>query len=121
MSEQKDKKPEIIVESDGKKTFTEELEVAGGQLVDRIQELIREGNVRRIIVRSADDKVIMETSVTIAVAAGGVLMLTPPGWILAALGAIAAAVARVKIEIVREIADGDEVVEGKKKIDINGE
>ena len=114
-------KPEVTVEEDGKKTFTEELEVAGSQLVDRVQELIKQGNVRRIIVRSADDKVLVETSLTIAAAAGGVLILTPAGWILAALGAIAAAVARVKIEIVREISDDNEVVEAKKKVEIKGE
>jgi hypothetical protein len=121
MSENKDNKPEITVDSDDKKTFTQELEVVGGQLVERIQELIKKGNARRIVVRNADDKVMMEISVTIAVVAGVILVLTPIGWVLAALGVIAAIVARVKIEIVREVTEDSEVVESKKKIDIDGE
>lgn len=119
MSEQRED-PKVTVSEQGKKTFTEELEVAGSQLIDRIQDIIKEGNVRRIIIRSADDRVILETSLTVGVAAGGVLMLTPAGLPLAVLAVIAAAVARVKIEIVREVTDDSAVVEGKKKVDIDG-
>lgn len=120
MSEQKED-PKVTVSEKEKKTFTEELEVTGGQLIDRIQEVVKEGNVRRIVIRSADDRVILETSLTVGVGVGGVLMLTPAGLPLAVLAVIAAAVARVKIEIVREVT-GDEhtIVEGKKKkIDID--
>jgi hypothetical protein len=121
MSENKDDKPEITVESGDKKTFTQELEVVGGQLTERIQDLIKKGNARRIVVRNADDKVMMEISVTIAVVAGVIIVITPIGWVLAALGVIAAIVARVKVEIVREVTEDSDVVESKKKIDIDGE
>jgi hypothetical protein len=120
MSEEKEKN--TIVDDNDKRTWTEELEVAGSQLVDRVQDLVKQGNVRRIVVRSADDKVILETSLTIGAVAGGVLMLTPFGLPLAILGAIAAVATRVKIEIVRDVTDeGPTVVESKKKVKIDGE
>ena len=96
------------------RTFTEELEVAGSQLVDRVQELIKEGNVRRLIIRSADDNVLLETSLTVGATVAGFFTLAALP--LAVVAAIAAAVARVKIEIVREIDKGDE---GKQKIEID--
>lgn len=105
--------------SKGKQTFTEEVEVVGNQLVDRVQDIIQQGNVRRLIIRSADDRVLLETSLTVGVAAGGALAIVG-GLPLAVLAAIAGAVARVKIEIVREIGD-DEVLEVKKKVDIEVE
>lgn len=83
-----------------KRTITEELEVAGNQVVQRVQELVAEGNVRRLIIRSTDDNVLLEVPLTVGAVAGGALVLAAP-W-LAALGAFAALVARVKIEIVRE-------------------
>lgn len=82
------------------RTFTEELEVAGNQLVQRVQELVAEGNVRRLVIRGTDDKTLLEIPLTFGAVAGGALVFAAP-W-LAALGAFAALVARVKIEIVRE-------------------
>ena len=82
------------------KEFGEQLEVAGNQLVDKVQELINQGNVRKVIIRSADDKELVNMTLTVGAVIGGVAALAAP-W-LAALGAIAALVARVKIEVVRE-------------------
>jgi hypothetical protein len=103
-----------------KKTVSEEIEVAGNQLVDRIQEIIRQGNVRRLIIRSADDRVILETSLTVGAVAGGALAIVG-GLPLAIIAAIAAAVARVKVEIVREVEDGDVLEERKRKVEIASE
>lgn len=82
------------------KAISEELEVAGNQLVERVQELIKEGNVRKVIIRNPDDEKLFEVSLTLGAVGAGVMVLAAP-W-LAALGAIAALVARVKIEVVRE-------------------
>jgi hypothetical protein len=86
------------------KTFTEEIEIAGNQLVERVKELVEEGNVRQLRIRSAEgDNVYLEMPLTIGVLAGGAVALAAP-W-LAVLGAFAALVARVKIEVVRELKD----------------
>ncbi len=101
-----------------KRTISEELEVTGGQLVEKLQDIVRKGNVRRIIIRSADDRVLLETTLTVGAVAGGALALVG-GLPLAVLAVIAAAVARVKVEVVREIADGDILPDdGKRKIEI---
>lgn len=89
-----------------KTTVTEQIEVKGSQLVDRVKELVAEGNVRRLIFRAPDDSVMMEMTVTTGAVLGGAITLA--AWWLAALGAIAALVARVRIEIVREVPE-DEV------------
>lgn len=81
-------------------TWREEIELAGSQLVERVKELIAEGNVRNLILRTADDKVMLEIPLTAGVAVGGVITLVSP--VLAALGALAALLAHVKVEIVRE-------------------
>jgi len=39
-----------------KRTFSEEVEVAGNQAVSKVQELIKQGNVRRLIIRRANKK-----------------------------------------------------------------
>jgi hypothetical protein len=103
-----------------KKTVSEEIEVAGNQLVERIQEIIRQGNVRRLIIRSADDRVILETSLTVGAVAGGALAIVG-GLPLAIIAAIAAAVARVKVEIVREVEEGDVLEDRKRKVEIASE
>ncbi len=98
-----------------KRTVSEELEVAGNQLVERVQDIIKKGNVRRIVIRNADDRVLLETSLTVGAVAGGVLVLASLP--LALMATIAAAVARVKVEIIREVVE-DDVIEGKKKVEI---
>jgi hypothetical protein len=80
-------------------TWTEEIEITGSQLVDRVKELVSEGNVRRLIIRTSDDKTLLEIPLTAGVAVGGVVTIITP--VLAALGALAALLANVKLQIVR--------------------
>lgn len=91
-------------EPDRKKMFVEEFEIDAGQLVSRVKELIRESNVRRLIIRKSDGEVLMEVPLTAGVAVGGALTLMLP--VLAALGAMAALLAEVKIQVVRTV-DGE--------------
>ncbi len=97
--------PDVQDAHSGKKTFSEEIEVAGNQLVDQVKHLVEQGNIRRLILRNAEDNVIIEMPLTVGAVAGGAIVLAAP-W-LAALGAFAARVARVKIEIGREVEDND--------------
>ena len=79
-------------------TWTEQIEIAGTELVERTKELIEEGNVRRLIIRNHDDDILLEVPLTAGVAVGVLTVVAP---VLAALGAMAALLARVKVEIVR--------------------
>jgi hypothetical protein len=81
------------------RTWTEEIEVAGAELVVRIEELVKAGNVRRVILRTPDNKLLLEIPLTAGAVAGGVVVLIAP--VLAALGAMAALLAKVKVQVVR--------------------
>jgi hypothetical protein len=87
-------------------TFTEQIEIAASDLVDRTKEFIEEGNVRRLIIRNEEDEVLMEVPLTAGVAVGGAVTIVAP--VLAALGALAALLTHVKIEVVRTKRDGTE-------------
>lgn len=102
-----------------KRTVTEEIEGVGNQVLERVQDLVRQGNVRRLIIKTADNKVIIDTTLTLGAVAGGVigLALGIPAMVIATL---AATVARVKIEVVREITEED-VKTNKKKVEIKDE
>lgn len=91
--------------SEEERTWIEEIEIAGSELVGRVKELVAEGNVRRLIVKKSDGDLLIEIPLTAGVAVGSVFTVLAP--VLAALGAMAALLARVKVEVVR--------VEGGKK------
>lgn len=82
------------------KAFTEEIEVAGSQLVDKVTQLLREGNVRNIRLKSADGKVFLELPLTVGAGIGGVVALAAP-W-LAVLAALAGVFAHLRLEVVRQ-------------------
>jgi hypothetical protein len=84
-------------------TFTEQFDIAASELVDRTKELIEEGNVRRLIIRNEEDEVLMEVPLTAGVVVGGALTIVAP--VLAALGALAALLTHVKVEVVRARKD----------------
>ncbi len=87
------------------RTWTEQIEVAGSELVGRTKELIAEGNVRHLIIRNSDDDKLLEVPLTTGVVVGGAFTLIAP--ILAALGAMAALLSWVKIEVVRTEAKAE--------------
>lgn len=79
------------------KTTHEEFKVNGEDLLRKVKELINEGNVRRIIIKSKDDKSLAEFPLTIGIVGA---VLAP---VLAAVGAIAALVTECTIIVEREI------------------
>ena len=83
------------------RNFSEELEVAGNQLVDRVKELIEEGNVRRLIIRNPEGRTLIEIPLTVGAGVGAALLLWL-GPVIASVAVIGALIARVKIEVVRE-------------------
>jgi hypothetical protein len=82
------------------RTIREEIEIGGSELVEKVKALVREGNVRQIKITAQDGDVSLELPLTVGVIAGGALVLAAP-W-LAILGAIAAFVTKVKVEVERE-------------------
>ena len=81
-------------------TWTEEIRVEGDKVVSKVKELVNEGNVRRITLKTEDGKVLMEVPLTIGLGVVGIAALVAP--VLAAIGALAALVARVSIVVERQ-------------------
>ncbi|MER3483037.1 MAG: hypothetical protein C4332_07685 [Meiothermus sp.] len=102
MNENENNTPQVpqVQEPEKKRTWVEEIGVAGNQLVDRMKDLVAEGNVRRVIIRTKEGRELLAVPMTVGVLGGGVLALAAPIW--AAVGALAALVAQVKLEVVRE-------------------
>lgn len=72
-------------------------EVSAGGLVGKVKEIIQDATVKRIVIKDENGKVLLSIPVTWGTA-GAVAMITLAPW-LAALGVIAAIVARCKIEV----------------------
>ncbi len=77
-------------------TVWEQIKVEGGQLLDRVKQLIHEGNVRRIVIKQAG-RTVAEFPLTVGVIGA----VGAP--ILAAVGAIAALLTDCTIDVEREI------------------
>jgi len=73
----------------------ETFKVKGEELIKKVKELIREGNVRRIIIKNKDGKDIMVLPMTLGVVGA----LVAP--VLAAVGAVAALVTECSITVER--------------------
>jgi Domain of unknown function (DUF4342) len=80
------------------RTWYESIKVEGGQLLDKVAQLIREGNVRRIVIRQGD-RSIAEFPLTVGVVGA---MFSP---VLAAVGALAALIGDCSIEVERVETD----------------
>lgn len=78
---------------------TEKFDVESSHLVEKVKELVREGNVRRITISDSNGQKVMEIPMTVGVA--GVLVAPA----LAAIAAIAALVADYSIEVERDVPD----------------
>ncbi|MGB8816696.1 MAG: DUF4342 domain-containing protein [Rhizobiaceae bacterium] len=85
--------------SNPKLTWTEEIEVAGEELVASVKRLAAEGQVSRIRLIDSDGDIVLEMPLTIGAIAGGAVVLAAP--VLALVGALAVFVTKVKLEVVR--------------------
>lgn len=72
---------------------TEEFQVQGEQIIAKIKELVRQGNIRHITIKNEDGKTLVNIPLTLGVI--GALLLPQ----LAALGAIAALVTSCTIVV----------------------
>ena len=75
------------------KTRTEEFKLNGGEILDKIKEIIPEGNIRRTMLKDESGKVFMEIPLTVGIIGAA---LVP---VLAAVGAVAALVSKLTIVV----------------------
>lgn len=89
---------ELEVDEMTEKGSTEEFEVTVGNVVGKIMELIREGNVRRITLKR-DGKKLIEIPLNAGLTVGAITALVAP--LLLGVGALAAVITRVTIVVER--------------------
>lgn len=78
------------------KTKSDSFEVRGDDLLKKVKELVREGNIREISIIDKKGKILIVLPLTIGVVGA---LLVPP---LAAVGAIAALVSECTIKVERK-------------------
>jgi len=76
---------------------SEEFQFSGDTLIAKIKEIIRAGNVRRVIIKNEEGRVLIDVPLTLGVVG---TLLAPQ---LAAIGAIAALVLKGSIVIEKEV------------------
>lgn len=76
-------------------TSTESFDVNNGHLVDKVKDLLHEGNVRRLIIKDTDSRTVMEIPVTVGVVG---FIVAPT---MAAIAALAALATDYSIEVER--------------------
>ena len=83
------------------KVRTEEFKIDGDQLVGKVKELVRKGNIRRVVIKNNQGHPLVDIPLTWGVVGS---VVAPQ---LAALGAIAALVGRATI-VVEKVGDPEE-------------
>jgi hypothetical protein len=78
---------------------SEEFQFSGDTLLAKIKEILREGNIRRVIIKNEEGRVLVDIPLTVGVVG---TLLAPQ---LAAIGAIAALVIRGSIVIEKQPTD----------------
>ncbi len=74
----------------------EEIKVKGAKLVERIKALIKEGNVRRIVLKNPDGRVLIDMPLNAGIAASALL----PFW--AAIASIAVLATDYTVQVERD-------------------
>ena len=82
--------------TNNEKTKSEKFTISGSQLVEKVKQLIHEGNIRKVRVIHGE-KTIIEIPLSIGAPAAAIGIVAVP--ILAALGAFAALVTECTIEV----------------------
>jgi hypothetical protein len=81
------------------KTHKEEFQVDGDKLIAKIKELVHEGNIRSIVIKNEEGRVLIDIPLSIGVVGA---LVAPQ---LAAIGAIAALITKSTILVEREEAE----------------
>ena len=82
--------------TNNEKTKSEKFTVSGEQLVEKIKQLIREGNIRKVRVIHKG-KTVLEIPLTIGAPVAAAMIMAAP--VLAAIGAFAALVTECTLEV----------------------
>jgi hypothetical protein len=79
--------------TNNEKSNWESFKVTGEELLDKVKEIVKEGNARRIIIKNEKDEVVVEFPMTV----GAIGVVLAP--LFAAVGALAALISNCTIEV----------------------
>ncbi len=102
-----------MVDKEKVRSSIEEMKVKGNQLVDKIKEIIEDGNAKRVSIRK-DGRTLLEFPLSVGVGGATAAIFLMPT--LAAVGALAALVTDVEIVVERD-EDGVTEVEVEEVAD----
>lgn len=86
------------------------------EMGERVRDIISQGNARRLVLRTAEGNKLIELSLTAAVVIGALLVMFLPGGMFFAFLALAAGIVlKLRVEVLRELTDSDDVIEVKSK------
>ncbi len=93
--------------------YTEKLKVTGSELVDVVKKLVKDGSVRRIVLRDERGRKLASIPVNLGAAVGAVAVIANPvaAVVLAAAGAVGAPLAKITVEIERTDLRPDSAVD----------
>ncbi len=83
----------MTTETTQDRTRTEEFKLEGGKVLDKIKDLIHQGNIRRIILKNEAGKTLIEIPLTLGLVGAALLP------VFAAVGALAAVATRMVIVV----------------------
>jgi len=93
------------------KTIIDEIVVTAEELLDKVVELIKKGNVRRMIIKNKDGHKLIELPLTLGATGAGVLMIAAP--FLSAVAFIAMLVSEATLVVEREASFDEKEVEAE--------
>ena len=96
-----------MIDKETVRTQIDEMKVKGSQLVDKVKEIIEEGNARRVTIRK-DGRTLLEFPLSVGVGGATAAVFLMPT--LAAVGALAALVTDVSVIVERETEEVKDVV-----------
>ncbi|MDE2995914.1 MAG: DUF4342 domain-containing protein [Bacteroidota bacterium] len=96
-----------MIDKETVRTQIDEMKVKGSHLVDKVKEIIEEGNARRVTIRK-DGRTLLEFPLSVGVGGATAAVFLMPT--LAAVGALAALVTDVSVIVERETEEVKDVV-----------
>ena len=100
-------KPGELIMATGTNTVFEEIRSTGEKLIDEIQTLIKEGSIRRIVVKNKRGKVLLDTPLNLgAVGFGGLILLHP---VVTTIGAVVMFMNDIQVLVERTDKDDNEI------------
>lgn len=88
-------------------TFTESFKLTGNNILQRIAELIKKGNAKRVRLKNKHGRVLLDTTLTIGSAGAGWAFMVSP--IMVVISGIVLVVSEVQLEIDYEVSDEHEI------------